>query len=756
MDKSLKILIIDDEEDLRDLLKEMLSNKGHQCEVSVSAVEAQGILQRKKEYFDIVFSDIHMPKMTGIRLLELLHEENYPIPPWVFISADVSPETLEKACAMGALDVLEKPFDVQDVYRIIQRISDRSSNPIREIMDIVQQLSGVQLGPEKKLLVETRLIPRARSLGYSSIDKYLDYFKKNRQTEIKELISIMTTHTTEFFREADHFDYLVQQVFAKYKGRTEPVKIWSAACSTGQEVYSLAIAWQEYVSQNPGMYPKIEFYGSDIDFSSVAKANEGIYRVDYIKDLDPYIVNKYFDIGTDEFIGMVRIKDEIHKMCHFSQQNLLSDIYPHKNCDIIFVRNVLIYFNPKEVEKIGLKMSDCLKLNGYLFIGHSESLSHLKTSLKTVGNSIYQRPDPFEKKIELPIIVKDKNIKVIIVDDSNTIRQILKEVLSLKYGFEVVAEAANPFEAREKLLTCKPDVMVLDIHMPKMSGIEYLELDGKNLNFPVVMLSTVNYEDAVTVLRCFEMGAVDYMEKPQFQSLNQEGERIRTVLTNAIAIKKKVKSKFQNVSLSREKLIYKVGESKDLILIGASTGGIEALTELFTNLPSEIPPILVVQHIPQNFSKAFAKRMNDILPFSVKEAEDGEWVENNTIYIAPGGLQMGVKAEGLKIQIKITDDAPVNRHKPSVDYLFESVVNQHVYKNYRIVAAILTGMGSDGAKGLKMLHDLKIPTIAQNEETCVVFGMPNAAIQLKAVDEVLPLSSIPFHLFRKISKRMAS
>ncbi len=760
-DRKLHILLIDDEPDLQETLKEILEDEGYSCDCSSSAIEAQDLFLTQNKKYDVVFSDIHMPRMTGLKLLENLHEKNVQIPAWVFISADVSPESAERACSLGALDVLEKPFNNKDVISILTRIEMRKSNPIQEIMDIVQQLSGVQLGPEKRLLVETRLVPRARAVGLTSLEHYLEYFKKNRQEEIKQLISIMTTHTTEFFRESDHFDYLVNFVFPKFRNRNSKVKIWSAACSTGQEVYSLAIAWFEYKSQNPGVYPEIEFIGTDIDFSSVSKASEGIYRVDIIKDLDTYLINKYFDLGEDEFLGMVRIKDEIHSLCKFSQANLLSETFPQSNCDVIFVRNVLIYFNPKEVEKIANKMYNCLADNGYLFIGHSESLSHFKTNLKTVGNSVYQRKSTMQVE-EFKIVnnVKVDKIKVFIVDDSLTIRKMLREILSGTSEFEIVGEADNPIDARELLRTINPDVMVLDIHMPKMTGIEFLELDGSSFNFPVVMLSSVSYEDAVSVLKCFEHGAVDYLEKPKMQNLSQEAERIKVVLKNAYEIKnqfkKKSKSKFQS-SGQTGKLVYSKNEgSKDLIVIGASTGGIEALTEVFSNFPPEIPPVLVVQHIPSNFSKAFAKRVNDLVTFRVKEAEDGELVESNTVYIAPGGLQMRVVMEGLKIKIKISDDAPVNRHKPSVDYLFNSLIDSHIYKNYNIVAAILTGMGSDGAKGIKLLHDYKIPTIAQNEETSVVFGMPKVAIDLKAIDEVLPLSSISYHLISKFNKKQVA
>lgn len=753
MASKLKLLVIDENHEELALLVEYLEAFGHKCETADSLSSAQSILEIKPNFFDIIFSEYRLTKMTGLQFLEFLHREEYPVPRWVFVSRLFSSETIERGCALGALDYLEKPFTEHNVKILMEKMSERERNPLREIMDVVQGISGVQLGADKKLLVETRLIPRSRALGFRSLDQYLSYFQKHRSSEIKEVISLMTTHTTDFFRESDHYDYLMENVFPRFRGRKSPVRIWSAASSTGQELFSLAIAWNEFVKNQPGDYPKVEFVGTDIDSSSVAKANEGIYRIDNLKDVDDYLLKEYFDIGTDEFSGLARVKDEIHGQCRFSQCNLLGENYPFKNCDIIFLRNVLIYFNSKDVDRIAHKMCESLAPNGLLFVGHSESLAQSGKILKTVGNSIYSSIGSSEYNEPTEKIVKEaRKIRVMVVDDSSTIRQILKQVLTSQHGFEIIAEAENPIMANDLLKTVSPDVMLLDIHMPKMTGIEFLEKYGSSLSFPVVMLSSVNYEDAVSVLRCFEMGAVEYMEKPELHALNEEGDRIRAVLANAVAYKKKSKRKYQSNKSKNEDLKYRVGENRDLILLGSSTGGIEALTHIFSDLPQEIPPILVVQHIPPNFSKAFANRLNDMLNYRVKEAEDGEFLENNTIYIAPGGLQMGVKGVGLGVQIKIVDDGPVNRHKPSVDYLFNSVIQQHIYKNHRIVAAILTGMGADGAKGLKALHDLKIPTIAQNEETCVVFGMPNAAIQLNAVDEILPLPSIPYHLFRRFER----
>ncbi len=631
-----------------------------------------------------------------------------------------------------------------------------------EIMAIVESISGVQLGPEKRLVVETRLFRRARLLGLESVDSYLEHFRANREGEVRELVSLMTTHTTEFFRESAHFDYLYSEVFPKLLKRGAPVKFWSAASSSGEEVYSLAISWLEFAREHGGKVPRVEFMGTDIDFASVNTAREGIYNRTAVANLNEELVRRYFDVGEGDLAGAIRVKDEVHALCRFEQMNLLSHAYPVKDADVVLLRNVLIYFKPEDIEAVAGRLAGCIRPDGYLFLGHSESLMNLKSAFVPVSNAVYrfraavaQQAQAAPESRGLGIAAAPRApTRVLIVDDSRPIRMMLKKILSAEHGFQVIGEASNPLEAEELLKTLKPDLMTLDIHMPEMDGITYLEkMNRRGHQFPVVMISSISYEEAVGAFRCFDLGAVDFIEKPKGGHLAHDSERIRAVLRDASTAKRRASPV---ASITRHDTTYtSSADWLDLIVIGASTGGPEAIQKLLPLFPAETPPILVVQHIPAAFSGAFAKRMNEISHLRCKEAQTGDVLKGSHLYIAPGGKQLKLVMSGRTLRLEVNDDPPVNRHQPSVDYLFGSVAALR-RSSLNVSAAVLTGMGADGAAGLKALRDWGAHTIAQDEDSSVVFGMPKEAIALGGAAEVLPLLSIPHHLVRALSKLRAA
>jgi two-component system, chemotaxis family, protein-glutamate methylesterase/glutaminase len=325
--------------------------------------------------------------------------------------------------------------------------------------------------------------------------------------------------------------------------------------------------------------------------------------------------------------------------------------------------------------------------------------------------------------------------RVLIVDDSKTIRSLLTRILEEDPDFEVVGSVDLPSKVEEAIRVTKPHVITLDIHMPEMDGVTLLKTKLASFRIPVVMLSAISKEDGTYVLDALASGAVDYIQKPSMQELPILAPIIREKLKIARQVNR------QLVQATPTQVVRLSGsmDPETLIVIGSSTGGTEALKEVLTRLPKNIPPILIVQHIPPVFSKAFAERMNQLCPFEVKEGEDGDVVQPNRVIIAPGGFQMGLKKVGPDYRIQIRDDAPVLRHKPSVDYLFHSV---SVCKPKKCVGVILTGMGADGASGLLKLRGLGYHTIAQNEATCVVYGMPREAIQRGAAVAILPLLEI--------------
>lgn len=338
--------------------------------------------------------------------------------------------------------------------------------------------------------------------------------------------------------------------------------------------------------------------------------------------------------------------------------------------------------------------------------------------------------------------------RVMIVDDSKTIRDLLKRILSEDPELEVCAMAASAEEATEMLLQSRPDVVTLDVNMPGQSGVEWLEATLPRHAIPAVMISSLQLREGNEVFRALELGAVDYIQKPTLAELPIVSPVIREKVKAASSAKVFQRRKS---AIVREK----AGDVdfRTILAIGASTGGTEALKDLMCGMPDEIPPTVIVQHIPPVFSKAFADRLNQLCPFEVKEAEDGDELRPSRVLIAPGGRQMKLQATRTGYCVRITDDPPMNRHKPSVDYLFHSVA-ELIGKN--CVGVILTGMGADGAKGLLKLRQLGARTLAQDEASSVVYGMPKAAFEMGAVEKVAPLDEMAHEVLLALRRRKAA
>jgi len=335
--------------------------------------------------------------------------------------------------------------------------------------------------------------------------------------------------------------------------------------------------------------------------------------------------------------------------------------------------------------------------------------------------------------------------KVLIVDDSKTIRNLLTTILSQDSEIEVIGTAEKPSEARAFMAKHKPDVITLDVHMPEMDGVSFLREYLPKSPIPTVMISSISLEESPLILDALEFGAVDYIQKPTFEQLKVLAPKIIETIKLAANAQVKVghttHSNLRNAILSKTKIPSTWdSENTPLLVIGSSTGGTEALREILTHLPTEIPPTLIVQHIPPVFSKAFAMRMNEICPFTVTEATHQMKVLPNQVLIAPGGTQMKVVKLGKEYFVEVDPNAPpVNRHKPSVDPLFLSVAGLLPKKT---IGIILTGMGSDGSKGLLKLRESGAMTFGQDEATSIVYGMPQAAMKIGAVSKQVPLKEI--------------
>jgi len=349
-------------------------------------------------------------------------------------------------------------------------------------------------------------------------------------------------------------------------------------------------------------------------------------------------------------------------------------------------------------------------------------------------------------------------IKVLIVDDSALVRKLLTEILSSDPKIEVVGAAADPYIARDKIKELNPDVLTLDVEMPKMDGITFLGNLMRLHPMPVVMVSTLTEQGADVTLSALELGAIDIVAKPKIDLSNTlqsySEEIISKVKTAAVANvralarnteKMKVDKKLSADAIMAKEKACNYATTEKLIAIGASTGGTEAIKDVLIDLPADTPGIVITQHIPEAFSASFAQRMNSMSQMVVCEATDGQQVLSGHVYIAPGSHHLVIKRNGARYVCHLNDGPPVNRHKPSVDVLFRSVAQ---CAGQNAVGVILTGMGDDGARGLLEMHDAGAPTIAQDEKSSVVWGMPGESVKLGGVDHIVPLKEVA----RKILK----
>jgi two-component system chemotaxis response regulator CheB len=347
-------------------------------------------------------------------------------------------------------------------------------------------------------------------------------------------------------------------------------------------------------------------------------------------------------------------------------------------------------------------------------------------------------------------------IRVLTVDDSALMRQVLATLLSKDPGIEVIGSAPDPFIAREKIKALNPDVITLDVEMPKMDGLTFLEKLMKGHPMPVVMVSSLTEVGCQTTMRALELGAVDFITKPKID-LREGMEEIAQNLIEKVkaAAQAKVRGTGVGGSGTRGKGVAPLLTSSmikttdTIIAIGSSTGGTEAVKDVLMALPPNTPPILITQHMPERFTKTWADRMNQLCRISVKEAEDGDSVLPGHALVAPGSYHMTLVRSGARYTVRINQDPPVNRHRPSVDVMFASVAQ---YAGANAVGVILTGMGGDGAKEMLTMKQAGAFTIAQDEASCVVFGMPKEAIKMGGVDKVLPLAEIPAAIVAYVCK----
>ena len=339
-------------------------------------------------------------------------------------------------------------------------------------------------------------------------------------------------------------------------------------------------------------------------------------------------------------------------------------------------------------------------------------------------------------------------IRVLVVDDSTIVRKVFSEELSKYPDIEVVGTAPDPYVARDKIVMLKPDVITLDIEMPRMDGLTFLRKLMKYYPVPTIVVSSLTTKGGKLTLEALDIGAVDVIAKPgAAYSVGDMSAQLAEKIRGTARAKVAKRTEDDNDAAKQQPLKALAQTSNKVIAIGASTGGTEALKAILVQMPANSPGIVIVQHMPANFTAAFAERLNGLCQITVKEAKDNDSVSTGTALLAPGNYHMLLRRSGARYYVEVKTGPMVHHQRPAVDVLFKSTAQ---YAGANAIGVILTGMGADGAAGLLDMKNMGAGTIAQDEKTCIVFGMPKEAIKLGAADMILPLDRIAAEIIRMV------
>lgn len=344
-------------------------------------------------------------------------------------------------------------------------------------------------------------------------------------------------------------------------------------------------------------------------------------------------------------------------------------------------------------------------------------------------------------------------VRVLVVDDSAMVRQIFTRELSRDPDIEVIGTAPDPYVARDKIVALKPDVITLDIEMPRMDGLTFLRKLMQHYPIPVVIVSSLTEQGGAVAMEALDAGAVDVMCKPGAAYSVGDMSVALTQCVKAAAVARVSRREHHPAARPSPMPTALTRTTNQVLAIGASTGGTEALASIFSALPANTPGTVIVQHMPAYFTTSFAQRLDGLSAMTVREAQDGDSVTPGVALLAPGNFHMMLARSGARYFVRVRSGPLVCRQRPAVDVLFKSVAR---YAGSNAVGVLLTGMGADGAEGMLEMKQAGAPTIAQDEKSCVVYGMPRAAVEMGAADEVAPLGQIPQRIVNRLSRREAS
>jgi len=528
-------------------------------------------------------------------------------------------------------------------------------NLIKTVSNIVAKISGNVLEEKQALMVQTRVKKRMLELGFQTPEEYLGFLQKNMEKESGVLVSLLTTHHTFFFREFNHFEYVkanLAKIVADVKARGgNTIKVWSAACSRGQEVYSLAMFFEFYLPKiDPNM--KYHIFGSDIDPESVKVGQNGVYHRREIKSVPMNYLGDHWARGKGDIADFVKAKKTLTNNISFRDLNLLDfkSKMRGEKFDIIFCRNVFIYFRPEQIKAIMKDFLGFMHETSFFFSGISESLGGLELEISNVGPSVYTHKvtetpvsdttptaapapvavAPVSKLPELPSV-----LKVLCVDDSSSILTLLKKIFSSDEGFEVIGVAKNGIEAHEMVEKHKPDLITLDIHMPEMDGVTYLQKHYKKGHPPVVMISSASRDDSDAAMKALRAGASDFIEKPALNNIMERGEEIKTKLKVAYMDRLFETSHVSSVDKEFEHKIEIGNADEKFRAVYSSISDQKKVEFFFKELHGPQPPTVMFFEGQDNILEALQGDLKMKLSYKVELLDEmPAKFEKDTVYLA--------------------------------------------------------------------------------------------------------------------------
>ncbi len=521
--------------------------------------------------------------------------------------------------------------------------SFQTAKYVEEIASLIAKITGNILGEKQYPVVESRLRKRISELGLADMHAYMQYLRNNYKEETNYLVSLLTTHHTFFFREFIHFEYLLQVlpelILTARKRPQKTIRIWSAACSRGHEVYSLAMFFAYHLKQQA---PDIDFHvhGSDIDVQSVKIAQNAVYRINEIKKVPLQYLDNYFIQGKGDIADFVKVSKRLTQKCSFEVLNLLdlSKMQKMDKFDVIFCRNIFIYFNSEMIKQITLNLLNCLTDSGILMTGVSESLSNLDLPIVNHGRSVYgkkvKRSVDKEKSHQgVTTYTLPTPIKVVCVDDSPVILKILKKIFTSVGGYKVVGTASNGVEAVKVIQQTNPDVVTLDIHMPVCDGIEYLRRNYGKEHPPVIMVTSVNRNELDISLKALELGAADFIEKPTFEDFISVRDELfmkinAAIINQQIKGKKDISNRLQTDKMLAKQIVVTNPEKK-LAVLFLSLSELEKAKEFLSSFRVSRPPVVMVLNDSKNIEFFHEK----LRPFGALDSMDG-WGKGKVLLLS--------------------------------------------------------------------------------------------------------------------------